>query len=104
MALEGLERSGEEGGGYERVALDLMRALASDVPATLILNVRNRGTLDILDDDAVIEVPCSVTAAGPVPQPGLSVPAHGVSLVQRVKTTERAVLTAAAAGSRADAV
>lgn len=104
MSLEGLERSGDEGGGYERIALDLMRALASSAPASLILNVRNRGTLDILDADAVVEVPCTVTADGPVPQAGVAVPAHGVSLVQRVKATERAVLEAAASGSRAVAV
>jgi 6-phospho-beta-glucosidase len=105
MSLEGLDRDADAGGGgYERVALDLMRALASDVPASLILNVRNRGTLDIVDPDAVVEVPCTVTSAGPVPAAGLSVPADGVSLVQRVKATERAVLEAAASGSRAVAV
>jgi 6-phospho-beta-glucosidase len=105
MALEGLDRSGsDEGGGYERVALDLMRALASDSPASLILNVRNRGVLDILDDDAVVEVPCTVTSDGPVPVAGVSVPSHGVSLVQRVKATERGVLAAAAGGSRAAAI
>ena len=47
MSLEGLgDRDDAEGGGYEQVALDLMRALAADVPSSLILNVRNRGTLD----------------------------------------------------------
>ena len=105
MSLEGLgDRDDAEGGGYEQVALDLMRALAADVPSSLILNVRNRGTLDILDDAAVVEVPCTVTGNGPVPVPGSSVPAHGVELVRRVKATERAVLEAAASGSRAVAV
>jgi 6-phospho-beta-glucosidase len=104
MSLEGLDRSSPVGGGYEQVALDLMRALSSDAPASLILNVRNRGVLDILDDDAVVEVPCTVTRDGPVPVAGVSVPAHGVPLVQRVKATERAVLAAAASGSRAVAV
>jgi 6-phospho-beta-glucosidase len=105
MALEGLDRSpSDEGGGYERVALDLMRALSSDSPASLILNVRNRGVLSFLDPDAVVEVPCTVTRDGPVPVEGVSVPSHGVSLVQRVKATERAVLDAASSGSRAVAV
>jgi 6-phospho-beta-glucosidase len=105
MSSEGLDRSSTtEGGGYEQVALDLMRALALDAPASLILNVRNRGVLDILDSDAVVEVPCTVTSDGPVPVAGVSVPPHGVSLVQRVKATERAVLEAAASGSRAVAV
>jgi 6-phospho-beta-glucosidase len=39
-----------------------------------------------------------------VPTPGLSVPSPGVELVQRVKATERAVLEAAASGSREAAV
>ena len=34
-----------ESGGYEKVALALMRAIARDERTTLILNVRNRGTL-----------------------------------------------------------
>ncbi len=105
MAAEGLgERDDAEGGGYEDVALALMTAIARDEPSTLILNVRNRGTLADLDDEAVVEVPCAVSAAGarPLPSPGL--PAHGVDLVRRIKTTERAILTAAATGSRAVAV
>ena len=52
----------------------------------------------------MVEVPCTVTADGPVPVTGSSVPPHGVELVRRVKATERAVLEAAASGSRAVAV
>jgi 6-phospho-beta-glucosidase len=110
MALEGLgERDDAEGGGYEDVALALMQALATASPATaspatLILNVRNRGALAEVDDDAVVEVPCEVTAAGARPLPGATLPAHGVTLVRRVKATERAVLAAASTGSRAVAV
>jgi 6-phospho-beta-glucosidase len=105
MALEGLgERDDAEGGGYEDVALALMLALASSAPATLILNVRNRGALAELDDDAVVEVPCAVSGDGVTPLPGATLPAHGVTLVQRVKATERAILSAASTGSRAVAV
>jgi 6-phospho-beta-glucosidase len=105
MAHEGLgERDDAEGGGYEAVALALMTAIASDTPTDLILNVRNRGTLDILDDDAVVEVPCRVDASGAHPRSGAAVPAHGVDLVKRIKSTERAVLEAARSGSRAVAV
>ena len=41
-----------------------MRAVARDEPATLVLNVANRGTLPFLDDEAVIEVPCRIDAGG----------------------------------------
>jgi 6-phospho-beta-glucosidase len=105
MALEGLgERDDAEGGGYEAIALALMMAIASDTPTDLILNVRNRGTLDVLDDEAVVEVPCRVDGSGARPYPDARVPDHGVELVRRIKSTERAVLSAAASGSRAVAV
>jgi len=105
MAMEGLgERDDAEGGGYEEVALALMTALATDTPADLILNVRNRGTLPDLDADAVVEVPCRVDGSGAHPYPGAALPSHGVELVQRIKQTDRAVLEAAASGSRSVAV
>ncbi|MET0416909.1 MAG: 6-phospho-beta-glucosidase [Actinoplanes sp.] len=105
LAMEGLgERDDAEGGGYEEVALALMSAIARDEPADLILNVRNRGTIGFLDDDAVVEVPCRVDAGGARPYPGAEIPAHGVDLVKRIKATERAVLEAAASESLAVAV
>jgi 6-phospho-beta-glucosidase len=105
LAAEGLgERDDAEGGGYEDVALALMLAIATDTPTDLILNVRNRGAIAVLDDEAVVEVPCVVTRAGARPRPDATLPAHGVDLVRRVKATERGVLEAAATGSRAIAV
>jgi 6-phospho-beta-glucosidase len=105
MAMEGLgERDDAEGGGYEQVALELMTAIALDSPATLILNVRNRGTIGFLDDDAVVEVPCRVDGRGARPLRRYEVPEHGVALVKQVKASERAVLDAASNGSRAVAV
>ncbi|MEV4351480.1 6-phospho-beta-glucosidase [Actinoplanes sp. NPDC049596] len=105
MAMEGLgERDDAEGGGYEDVALALMLAIARDTPTSLILNVRNQGALPLLDDHAVVEVPCAVDGSGARPLGGASVPTHGAELVKRLKATERAVLEAAASGSRAVAV
>ncbi|MEU7555764.1 6-phospho-beta-glucosidase [Streptomyces sp. NPDC044571] len=93
-----------ESGGYEQVALALMRAIARDERATLILNVRNGSTLSVLDAEAVIEVPCLVDANGAHPVAVDPLPLHAVGLVTSVKAVERAVLRAAASGSRADAV
>lgn len=93
-----------ESGGYEKVALALMRAIARDERATLILNVRNGSTLDALDADAVIEVPCSVDANGAHPVSVAPLPYHAVGLVTAVKAVEREVLAAAESGSRATAV
>ncbi|MEU7026195.1 6-phospho-beta-glucosidase [Streptomyces sp. NPDC046275] len=93
-----------ESGGYEKVALALMRAIARNERATLILNVRNRQTLSVLDADAVIEVPCFVDAAGAHPVSVDPLPYHAVGLVTAVKAVEREVLAAAESGSRATAV
>ncbi|MFI7382209.1 6-phospho-beta-glucosidase [Streptomyces sp. NPDC049813] len=94
----------EESGGYEKVALALMRAIARDERATLILNVRNRRTLAALDEDAVIEVPCLVDANGAHPVAVDPLPLHATGLVTAVKAVEREVLAAAESGSRATAV
>ncbi|NED77530.1 6-phospho-beta-glucosidase [Streptomyces sp. SID9944] len=91
-------------GGYEKVALALMRAIARDERATLILNVRNQGVLSVLDADAVIEVPCLVDANGAHPVAVDPLPGHATGLVCAVKAVEREVLTAAESGSRAAAV
>nr|WP_202035531.1 6-phospho-beta-glucosidase [Streptomyces mexicanus] len=99
------EREAEDlSGGYEQVALALMRAIARDERTTLILNVRNRGTLSVLDADAVVEVPCLVDASGAHPVAADPLPGHAAGLVCAVKAVEREVLAAAETGSRATAV
>jgi 6-phospho-beta-glucosidase len=91
-------------GGYEKVALALMRAIARDERTTLILNVRNRTTLSVLDTDAVIEVPCLVDANGAHPVAVAPLPDHATGLVCSVKAVEREVLAAAESGARTAAV
>ncbi|NBM18249.1 6-phospho-beta-glucosidase [Streptomyces sp. GC420] len=98
------EASDLESGGYENVALALMRAIARDERTTLILNVRNGSTLSVLDSEAVIEVPCVVDANGAHPVSVAPLPGHATGLVCAVKAVEREVLAAAESGSRALAV
>ncbi|MGW0207963.1 6-phospho-beta-glucosidase [Streptomyces sp. NPDC003233] len=99
------EREAEDlSGGYEQVALALMRAIARDERTTLILNVRNGNTLSVLDGDAVIEVPCRVDAGGAHPVAVAPLPDHATGLVCSVKAVEREVLAAAESGSRQTAV
>ncbi|MGV9314307.1 6-phospho-beta-glucosidase [Streptomyces sp. NPDC003691] len=93
-----------ESGGYEQVALALMRAIARDERTTLILNVRNRGALAPLDDDAVVEVPCLVDGNGAHPVAVSPLTGHAAGLVTAVKAVEREVLAASESGSRARAV
>jgi 6-phospho-beta-glucosidase len=89
-----------ESGGYEQVALALMRAIALDERTTLILNVRGRGAIGVLDPDAVVEVPCFVDANGARPMSVDPLPGHALGLMAAVKAVEQAVIEAAATGSR----
>jgi 6-phospho-beta-glucosidase len=93
-----------ESGGYENVALGLMRAIAQGERTTMILNVRNRGALAGLDADAVVEVPCFVDANGARPLSAEPLAGHALGLVTSVKAVDRAVLEAAATGSRSAAL
>lgn len=91
---EGEERPDLTGGGYERVALALMRAIALGERAEMIVNVRNGHTLAALPPDAVIEVPCLVDAAGAHP---LSTEPPGgaeLGLMMQMKAVEQLAIRA----------
>jgi 6-phospho-beta-glucosidase len=94
------EREDLEGGGYEKVALALMRALARGERTTLILNVRNGSALPGVPADAVVEMPCVVDADGARPLDAGPLPDHALGLVTSVKAVERATIEAATTGSR----
>ncbi len=93
------EQEDLDGGGYDRVALQLMRAIARDEATTLVLNVPNRHTLAGLDTDAVVEVPCAVDAAGWRPHPADPLDAHAFGMVSTMKAVERSTIEAARSGS-----
>ncbi len=121
------------GGGYERVALGVMRALAGGSAAgggtQLILNTRNTlpatpvplgadrtgaaepskhdvpdAAIPGLPADAVVEVPCTVTPDGAVPLPQSAPGPEQLALLRQVKDVERLTVRAAVHGDRAAAV
>lgn len=93
-----------DGGGYDQVALALMRAIAGDEQVTHVLNVRNRSAVPGLDADAVVEVPCLVGRNGAHPLAAGELEPSAAALVASVKAAERATIEAATSGSRAAAV
>lgn len=93
-----------ETGGYDKVALAIMHAIANDVPAELILNVANNSILPDLDDAAVIEIPCRVDGNGVTPLPGAELPDHGRGMVVNAKYVEQRTIDAAVNKSRQDAL
>jgi 6-phospho-beta-glucosidase len=94
----------DAGGGYEIEALAVLEAIALNARTVQILNTANRSSLPFLDARAVVEVPCVIGAAGPVPVAVGDVPAHARSLIEMIKDVERTTIDAALMGSRELAV
>ena len=84
--------------GYDKIALQTVRAMHENSGALLPLNVRNRGNLPELHDDDCIEVTCAVNANGALPLYTGSAPGAVRDLLVQVKDYER--LTVAAALTR----
>lgn len=93
-----------ESGGYDRVALAIMHAIANDQPAELILNVANRGVISGIADDDVVEMPCLVDASGVHPMPTGDLWPHARGMVVNAKFVENSTITAAVHGSRRHAL
>ena len=81
-----------------------MRAAAGGARTVQILGTANSGSLPFLDQEAVVEVPCSVGPAGPVPVAVGDVPAPQRETIERLKAVERMTIRAARSGSRKLAV
>lgn len=90
--------------GYAGVALGVMNAITRNERATMILNVRNQGTIAALPDDAVVEVPALVDANGVHPLSTAAPDLHQAGLMAQVKEAERHTIRAALTGSRAEAL
>jgi 6-phospho-beta-glucosidase len=87
--------------GYHRIALDVMLGLLSDQPREIVLNVLNQGSIEDLDADDIVEVPCDVDRAGARPRRTGRLPESVRGLVLAVKAYERTAIRAALEGSRA---
>jgi 6-phospho-beta-glucosidase len=98
------DHEGDANGGYEYEAMAVLEAIALNTRRVLILNTANRSALPFLDERAVVEVPCVVGRAGPVPMAMGQVPSHARALVEMMKDVERTTIDAALLGSRELAV
>ena len=86
--------------GYHRIAIDVMTALRQSVPTQIVLNVANRGAIDDLAADDVVELPCLIDRHGPRPVESGPLPETVRGLVLAVKEYERLTIRAAIEGSR----
>jgi 6-phospho-beta-glucosidase len=92
---------GKRGGAfYSEAAVGLIAALHATRPSVHAVNVRNAGTFPFLPDEAVIEVSCEVTDAGPVPLPVGRVAPDLAGLIGAVSAYEELAVDAALRGGR----
>jgi len=89
----------ERSAGYERIAVDVMRAIASNRPKVFPVDVPNNGAIDDLGLRDAVEVPCVIDANGAKPLAVGSVPGEVRSLLLQVKRYEQLTAQAALEGS-----
>ncbi len=96
------ELLGQRGGAfYSEAAVQLAAGLLGDgPPSTHVVNLRNDGTFPFLSDDAVIEVPASVSRAGVTAVPLEPLAPLYAGLVAHVTAYEHLALEAALHGGR----
>jgi len=81
--------------GYDRIALGVLGAIHFNTNTIIPLSVANRGNIECLLPDDVVEVPCVVNANGARPLHVGPVPEQVVPLLTRVKEYERLTVRAA---------
>ena len=86
-------------GGYDRIAVSVVRAIHFNTHDVIPLSVANHGNLPDLRDSDVVEVPCEVSANGARPLHVGRVPERVRPLLQQVKEYERLTVRAALAQS-----
>lgn len=93
-------------GGFGDFALDILRSILNDTGDEWILNVPNRGALNFLADERVVEVPCYVDARGatPIAQGDGGIEGDQRGLLCLLAEYEGAAAKAALWGSRRDAI
>jgi 6-phospho-beta-glucosidase len=91
---------GQRGGAfYSEAAVGLIASLRGS-PGQHAANVRNRGTLPFLGEEAVVEVTCDVDTGGPTPRPVNAVAPDIAGLIAHVSGYEELALDAALHGGR----
>ncbi|MEU9888078.1 6-phospho-beta-glucosidase [Sphaerisporangium sp. NPDC051011] len=90
---------GRRGGAYySEAAVALASSLLNDTGDIQVVNTLNNSTLPFLPDDAVIEVPATITARGPEPRPVAPLRPLYAGLVAHVSAYEDLALEAALKG------
>ncbi|MBS1842287.1 MAG: 6-phospho-beta-glucosidase [Acidobacteria bacterium] len=80
--------------GYHKIAVEVMSGLVSDEPRTVVVNVRNKKSIEDLQTEDVVEVPCEISSQGVTPSNAGKLPESVKGLVLAVKAYERTAIRA----------
>ena len=80
--------------GYHKIAVEVMSGLVSDVPRSVIVNVRNDNSIEDLSPDDIVEVLCAISSQGIIPMRSGRLPESVRGLVLAVKAYERTIIRA----------
>jgi len=92
------------GAYYSEVAVELIRAIHGNSGKVLVVNTPNKGAIQGLPDDAVIETNCVIDAQGAHPLAFGLLPTAMNGLTQQVKDFERLTIEAAVKGCKMSAL
>ena len=93
----------QKSSGYDRIAVDVMRAIVANKRAVFPVDVANQGAIADFHADDAVEVPCEIDGRGARPMPVGPVPEKARPLLAQVKEYERLTARAAMKGSLKDA-
>jgi 6-phospho-beta-glucosidase len=85
----------EKAAGYERIAIDVIRAIAQNRPAVFPVDVANNGSVDELGTGDAVEVPCLIDGNGARPLAVGAMPEAVRELLLHTKVYERITVRAA---------
>ena len=80
--------------GYHKIAVEVMSGLVSDIPRSVIVNVRNDNSIEDLSPDDIVEVLCAISSQGIIPTRPGRLPESVRGLVLAVKAYERTIIRA----------
>ncbi|MDD5688230.1 MAG: 6-phospho-beta-glucosidase [Elusimicrobia bacterium] len=92
------------GGGYAFVTFSCMSAIYNNTGEELVMSTQNKGCVEGIDDNSVVEIACKLTSKGAKPIKVGEIPIAFRGLIQAVKTYETLTVEAAVKKSKAIAL
>lgn len=87
-------------GGYAAVALRFIHAITDGIPCRMVLSVPNKGAIEGLADDDVVEISCDIRSDGAHPVKIGKIDPFQLLQMQRIKYFERCTIQAILTGDR----